>query len=129
MTLHIEIDAQKLNPQPNPTPVIPANGVSTAPFVESSVLDNPGVSPVPVLGSSVPVPGTQDPAFIITTADARATYQWPDGSWRQYPVNLQSENLAYGTGPLYQNAGGFGGPVNNPGTNQSSPFNPAVAQH
>ena len=129
MTLHVEIDAQKLNPQPNPTPVIPANGVSTAPFVESSVLDNPGVNPAGPTSSPNVAPSTQDPALIITTADARATYQWPDGSWRPYPVDLTSENLAYGTGPLYQNAGGFGGPVNNPGTYPPSPFNPAVAQH
>lgn len=64
----------------------------------------------------------------MTSPVTRTTYQWPDGSWRAYPVNLTAENLAYGTGPLYLNAGGFGGQQNNPGTNPKSPFNPAVGQ-
>jgi hypothetical protein len=66
-----------------------------------------------------------------TSPVARPNFEWPDGSWKNVPYSQikDTENLFYGTGPLYQNAGGFGGPVNNPGTNQVSPFNPAVAQH
>jgi hypothetical protein len=146
--LHTTINAEQLNSQSNPTPV-PATleernatentsnatwntfvaPVGSPKSVVSSVLDNPGTVAGPPSGSPDVAPKTSDPALIITTADARKTYQWPDGSWRQYPVNLTAENLAYGTGHLYQNAGGFGGPVNNPGTYPPSPFNPPVAQH
>ena len=152
--LHAVIDAEQLNSQPDPTPKPAtleernaddnANNATWNTFVApvgspqsviSSVIDNPGTVASPPSSSPNVAPSTSDPALIITTADARTTYQWPDGSWRQYPVDLSSENLAYGTGPLYQNAGGFGGPVNNPGgigpgnTYNESPFNPPVNQH
>ncbi len=146
--LHTTINADQLNSQSDPTPV-PATleernatenssnatwNIFVAPVgspesVVSSVLDNPGTVSSPPGSSPNVAPKTTDPALTITTADARATYQWPDGSWRPYPVNTTSENLAYGTGPLYANAGGFGGTQNNPGTYPKSPFNPPVAQH
>jgi hypothetical protein len=138
--LHVTITAAQVSAQPSPTPNLATNATTpntnwntfsatpAIPTVPSSTLDNPGVVHSPPTSSPNVAPHTNDPAFIISTADARATYQWPDGSWRAYPVNLTAENLAYGTGPLYANAGGFGGPFNNPGTNPVSPFNPAVAQ-
>jgi hypothetical protein len=138
--LHTTITASQVSAQPSPTPNLATNAPTSSPnwntfsstpavpTVSSSTLDNPGVAHAAPGNSPNVAPHTNDPAFIISTADARAAYQWPDGSYRAYPVSA-AENLAYGTGPLYKNAGGFGGPVNNPGTYPASPFNPAVAQH
>lgn len=127
MSLNITITASQVSPQPGLTPNLATNAVTpntnwdtfsttpVVPSVPSSVLANPGTVASPPGSSPNTAPFTTDPALIITTADTRTTYQWPDGSWKPYPVNLTTENLAYGTGPLYANAGGFGGPVNNPG--------------
>ena len=139
--LHTTITASQVSAQPDPVPNLATNAPTSSPnwnafsstpvipSVPSSTLDNPGVAHVPPAGSPNVAPHTNDPAFVTTGAIARPTYQWPDGSYKPYPVNTTAENLAYGTGPLYKNAGGFGGPVSNPGTYPPSPFNPAVAQH
>lgn len=134
--LHKTLTTPQTNPEPNPTPQPATNGVTnntnwntfsaqTGLFatVTSSQIDNPGVSPVPPAGSPVTAPHTNDPALIITTADARQTIQWPDGSYKPYPVNLTAENLAYGTGPLYANAGGFGSNENSGGTGPGQTYN------
>jgi hypothetical protein len=146
--LHTTVNATQLNSEPNPSPNPATNDTTKNPTgnpdnqnwntfsarvgspatVVSSRIDNPGVVAGPPTGSPVTAPVTSDPALLITTADARTTYQWPDGSWRPYAYNPTAENLAYGTGPLYANAGGFGN-NQNPGTYPPSPFNPGVAQH
>jgi hypothetical protein len=151
--LHDAITAQQLNPQPTPTPVLPTDAPKNpdenfnnqnwntftaspaAPSVPSSVLDNPGVVSGPPGSSPNVAPFTHDPAFTVAgNVKSEPTYEWPDGSWRNIPYDQvwHTENLFYGTGPLYFDAGGFGGPVNNPGgigpgnTYNISPFNPGV---
>lgn len=134
--LHKTLTTPITNPEPNPTPQPATNAVTnntnwntfsaqTGSFgsAVSSKIDNPGVSPVPPAGSPVTAPHTNDPALIITTADARQTFLWPDGSYKPYPVNLTAENLAYGTGPLYANAGGFGSNENAGGTGPGQTYN------
>jgi hypothetical protein len=135
MSLHTTITASQVNPQPSPTPNLATNAVTpntnwdtfsktpVVPTVPSSTLDNPGVVHAPPASSPNVAPSTHDPALIITTADARATYQWPDGSWRQYPYTPATENLAYGTGPLYANAGGFGSNKNSGSTGPGQTYN------
>jgi hypothetical protein len=134
--LHTKLTTPITNPEPNPTPQPATNSVTGNPnwdgfsvqtgsfgTATSSQIDNPGVSPSPPSGSPVTAPHTNDPALIITTADARQTVQWPDGSYKPYPVNLTAENLAYGTGPLYANAGGFGSNENSGGTGPGQTYN------
>ena len=140
--LHIKITGLETNPEPNPTPQPTTNdtknptgnannvnwntfSAQTGSFatVTTSQIDNPGVSPVPPTGSPVTAPHTNAPALIITTADARQTFLWPDGSYKPYPVNLTAENLVYGTGPLYANAGGFGSNENSGGTGPGQTYN------
>ena len=136
MELHTKLTTPITNPEPNPTPQPATNSVTGNPnwdgfsvqtgsfgTATSSQIDNPGVSPSPPSGSPVTAPHTNDPALIITTADARQTVQWPDGSYKPYPVNLTAENLAYGTGPLYANAGGFGSNENSGGTGPGQTYN------
>lgn len=141
MTIHTKLTTPITNPEPNPTPKPATNDTTktgnynntnwdtfsaqqgTFGTATASVIDNPGVAPNPVTSSPVTAPHTNDPALIITTADARATYQWPDGSYKPYPVNLTAENLAYGTGPLYVNAGGFGSNENSGGTGPGQTYN------
>jgi hypothetical protein len=133
--LNYTVTASQVSPQPNPTPNLATNATTSntnwntfsqtpaVPSVPSSVLANPGTVASPPTSSPNVAPFTPDPALIITTADARQTYEWPDGSWRAYPVNLTAENLAYGTGPLYQNAGGFGDNHNSGGTGPGQTYN------
>ena len=127
MSLNYTTTASQVSPQPSPTPNLATNAVTpnanwdtfsttpAVPSVPSSVLANPGTVASPPTSSPNVAPHTNDPALIITTADARTTDPWPDGSWRAYPVNQTAENLAYGTGPLYKNAGGFGDQSHNSG--------------
>ena len=137
MTLNVTITASQVSAQPSPTPNLVTNAVTpnanwdtfsktpAVPSVLSSVISNPGTAPVPVSDSPVTAPSTHDPALIITTADARPNFEWPDGSWHHtaYDVVKNIELLPDGTGPLYQNAGGFGSNQNSGGTGPGQTYN------
>jgi hypothetical protein len=94
MSLNQNITANQVNPQPNPTPQIATNATTpnanwdtfsatpAVPSVPSSVLANPGTVASPPTSSPNVAPFTADPALIITTADARQTVQWLDGSYK-----------------------------------------------
>ena len=148
----VAVDVEEVNSPNNPTPV-PATNSQVNPdsnfnntnwntfgmqqgspqVVVSSLIDNPGTSPIPATSSPQIAPFTNDPAIFFSTARHKKTFKWPDGSWREvdYDDVQYTENLFYGTGPLYENAGGFGNNQNSGGigpgqTYNASPFNPPI---
>lgn len=138
MSLNLTITASQVRPQPNPTPNLATNAVTpnqnwdtfsttpAVPSVPSSVLANPGTVASPPSSSPNVAPFTTDPQFTVAgNVKSEPSYEWPDGSWRNIPYAQvkSTENLFYGTGPLYANAGGFGDNHNSGGTGPGQTYN------